>query len=311
MGKKNITKPCSRDDFPTGTVWLLNEHKLCVQELQKLKTMIDDLHRYIDLIHQRGQALFNAYNALRTKLGDIRREISIIGRKNHDAEQTIKRLRVELEDWKSKTQKMQEELNLVKAQYKELERHVEEQREKERQQTALKEQLVEEQKILSAGLEKVMKENKDLKISLLNSERYKEEFRELSEYIDMIRRKLQETEDAIKKTKEDLQAARMEGVMPKTKYLPPKFNKDTKVNLDMSMWIVHNISKEEREPYYPKIEMKPYTEPYYPPPTTKYEEPTTTYAEPEEEEEKYEEEPKYEEAPKYEEPPKYEQAEKY
>ena len=132
--------------------------------------------RYIDLIHQRGQALFNAYNALRTKLGDIRREISIIGRKNHDAEQTIKRyhtiiikilisfdvsrLRVELEDWKSKTQKMQEELNLVKAQYKELERHVEEQREKERQQTALKEQLVEEQKILSARLEKVMKENK-------------------------------------------------------------------------------------------------------------------------------------------------------
>ena len=42
---KNITKPCSRDDFPPGTVWLLNEHKLCVQELQKLKTMIEDLHR--------------------------------------------------------------------------------------------------------------------------------------------------------------------------------------------------------------------------------------------------------------------------
>ena len=125
--RKNLTKPCSRDDFPpgiltlftniqlvkiaiiAGTVWLLNEHKLCVQELQKLKTMIDDLHRfkkfekyyteimncnefrYIDLIHQRGQALFNAYNDLRKRLGDIRREISIIGRKNHDAEQTIKR----------------------------------------------------------------------------------------------------------------------------------------------------------------------------------------------------------------------------
>ena len=79
--------------------------------MQKLKTMIDDLHRcnedlsifplklkandyisrYIDLIHQRGQALFNAYNDLRKRLGDIRREISIVGRKNHDAEQTIKR----------------------------------------------------------------------------------------------------------------------------------------------------------------------------------------------------------------------------
>ena len=33
------------DLFSLGTVWLLNEHKLCVQELQKLKSMIDDLHR--------------------------------------------------------------------------------------------------------------------------------------------------------------------------------------------------------------------------------------------------------------------------
>ena len=27
-------------------MWLLKEHKLCVQELQKLKTMIEDLHRF-------------------------------------------------------------------------------------------------------------------------------------------------------------------------------------------------------------------------------------------------------------------------
>ena len=93
------------------------------------------------MIHQRGQALFNAYNDLRKRLGDIRREISIIGRKNHDAEQTIKRccefsnlkkqniisfdferLRVELDDWKSKTSKMQEELAKVQAEYREMER---------------------------------------------------------------------------------------------------------------------------------------------------------------------------------------------
>ena len=53
----------------------------------------------------------------------------------------------------------------------------------------------------------------------------------MHKFIDMLKRKLKETEDAIKKTKEDLQAARMEGVMPKTKYLPPKFNKDTKVTI--------------------------------------------------------------------------------
>ena len=53
--RKNITKPCSRDDFPPGTVWLLNEHKLCVQELQKLKTMIEDLHRYTQGLIRRKQ----------------------------------------------------------------------------------------------------------------------------------------------------------------------------------------------------------------------------------------------------------------
>ena len=83
--RKNITKPCSRADFPPGaktrsnmkilrnekivrisksesfsclkeffcpgTIWLLKEHKLCVEELQKLKSMIEDLHRCFFLVH--------------------------------------------------------------------------------------------------------------------------------------------------------------------------------------------------------------------------------------------------------------------
>merc|ERR1711970_1145201 len=50
--KKNTTKPCAREDLPPGTMWL---------------------------IHEQGQALFNAYNELRKRLMDIRREITIIG----------------------------------------------------------------------------------------------------------------------------------------------------------------------------------------------------------------------------------------
>merc|ERR1739838_1279724 len=319
----NLTKPCSRDDFPPGTVWLLNEHKLCVQELQKLKTMIDDLHRYIDLIHQRGQALFNAYNDRRKRLGDIRREISIISRKNHDAEQTIKRLRVELDDWKSKTSKMQEELAKGQAEYREMERKVEESREMNQNLVDTKERLNEEQQSLTAKLENLLADNKNLKTSLLDSERYREEFREISEYIAMLKRKQKELEGMIKRTKEDLNKARMEGVMPKTKYYAPKFNKDTKVNLDMSMWIVHNISKEERQPYKPELKpyqgpyqepyQEPYKEPYEEPKyeapkyeEPKYEEPTQAPYQPEpyKMEEKYEpEEQKYIDIPKYEEPP--------
>ena len=70
---------------------------------------------------------------------------------------------------------------------------------------------------------------RNLKTSLLDSERYREEFREISEYIAMLKRRQKELEDLIKRTKEDLNKARMEGVMPKTKYYAPKFNKDTKV----------------------------------------------------------------------------------
>ena len=76
--------------------------------------MIEDLHRYIDLIHQRGQALFNAYNELRKHLMDIRRELSNLGRLNHAAEQTIVRLKTELEEWKVKSNKMTMELNELK-----------------------------------------------------------------------------------------------------------------------------------------------------------------------------------------------------
>ena len=71
---------------------MIDDLHRCIEDLSMFPLKLNDyISRYIDLIHQRGQALFNAYNDLRKRLGDIRREISIVGRKNHDAEQTIKR----------------------------------------------------------------------------------------------------------------------------------------------------------------------------------------------------------------------------
>merc|ERR1719290_738991 len=208
--RKNLTKPCSREDFPPGTVWLISEHKLCVEELQKLKTMIDDLHRYIDLIHERGQSLFNAYNDLRKRLMDVRREISVIGRRNHDAEQTIKRLRVEMEDWKTKSNKMTMELNELKAHYKELENRVEDAKEKNAGLAAQKEDLTGKQIRLNAKLDELTSENRNLKSSLLEAERYREEYREVADILALLKNKNNEVAAEIKKTKEDLQRARME-----------------------------------------------------------------------------------------------------
>merc|ERR1711915_708079 len=183
VDKKNTTQPCSRDDLPPGTMWLIREHKLCVLELQKLKTMIEDLHRYIDLIHQRGQALFNAYNELRKRLLDIRREISIIGRRNHDAEQTIKRLKVEMEDWKTKSNQMTMELNQLKAQYKEAETKLKISKQTYEELTKEKDDLTSEQQRITTKYDKLVVDNRNLKSSLLDAERYKEEFREESEFV--------------------------------------------------------------------------------------------------------------------------------
>ena len=121
---------------------------------------------------------------------------------------------------------------------------VEESREMNQNLVATKERLNQEQQTLTEKLENLLADNKyyihvlidsqfclyrNLKTSLLDSERYREEFREISEYIAMLKRRQKELEDMIKRTKEDLNKARMEGVMPKTKYYAPKFNKDTKV----------------------------------------------------------------------------------
>ena len=117
-----------------------------------------------------------------------------------------------------------------------------------------KERLDEEQKALTEKLEILLADNKyniymhfeltfdfglprNLKTSLLDSERYREEFREISEYIASLKRRQKELEDLIKQTKVDLNKARMEGVMPKTKYYPPKFNKDTKVIVNLVFFI--------------------------------------------------------------------------
>ena len=49
--------------------------------------------------------------------------------------------------------------------------------------------------------------------------------------IILLQNKKNEVAAEIKKTKEDLQRARMEGAMPKAKKYAPKFNKDTKVGV--------------------------------------------------------------------------------
>ena len=65
-----------------------------------------------------------------------------------------------MEDWRNKTNKMQEELNQVKAQYKEMERRVEANKETNVALTQQKEQLSAENQELSSRLEALLADNK-------------------------------------------------------------------------------------------------------------------------------------------------------
>jgi hypothetical protein len=72
---------------------------------------------------------------------------------------------------------------------------------------------------------------RNLKASLLDTERYKEELRDLTVECAALTSKVQGIRGDIKHTKEELNKCKMEGAMPKGKHLGPKFNKDTKVML--------------------------------------------------------------------------------
>jgi len=288
VDRKNISKACTREDFPPGTVWLLKQHKQCVLELQKLKSMIEDLHRYIDLIHQRGQSLYNAYNELRKHLFDIRREISNLGRLNHAAEQTIARLTKEVKEWKMKSNKMQMDLNQLRGQYKQLEVQVREERSQLEEQQKLKEENMAEQARLQQKLYDIKAENRDLKSKLMDAERYKEELREHMHHIGIFKNKITAVNLDITKTKNDLNQCKIDGLQATAAISHgPKINKDTKVNLDMNMWITHNITQEEGETqYYKPIQYGEDPSYYktpapYDPAYKTYEQKTTGYATPE------------------------------
>ena len=55
-----------------------------MSQLEHLKGQIGDLHRVIDVIHERGGAMYHAFNELRKHLEDIQRQIKEMHKTNYD-----------------------------------------------------------------------------------------------------------------------------------------------------------------------------------------------------------------------------------
>lgn len=283
---KNETKTCDVGDFPPGTQWLIKEHKKCVSELDHLKGLITDLHRWIDLIHERGQALYATFSELRKHLEDVQRQIKTLHKKIHDNDVVILRLSKELDDWKNKASKLRSEVDGLQAKYLQI----------EKAHNAMKKDLAacdherkecEAQKSrLDAQINKFDTANRELKGQLLDAEAYKLKVERSSERLRAIQAEAQSTVEAIKTNKKELEHCRIDILNAKNRP-SPQLMRDTHVNLDMKMWITHNETAEtyapttkgpEYKPTYPtqRIYYEPYTTKttYYPTTTKQY---TTPY----------------------------------
>jgi len=305
---KNETKSCDVGDFPPGTQWLVKEHKKCVSELDHLKGLITDLHRWIDLIHERGQALYSAFSELRKHLEDLQRQIKTLHKKMHDNDVLILRLSKELDEWKAKSSKLRSEVDGLQAKYLEIEKAHNMMKKEQAVCDGERKECEGEKSRLDAQISKFEVANRELKAQLLDAEAYKLKVEKASERLRAIRAEVEKTAEEIKTNKKELEHCRIDILNAKNKHTP-KFNRDTHVNLDMQMWITHNETEEKnyapatykpeyKPPQYPTQRIyyepyttttkyytttpKPYTTPYisykqeYQTPTTKKEYPTTT-----------------------------------
>merc|ERR1711931_75547 len=83
---KNITNHCTPHDFPEGTHWLIQEHRKCIAELNRLKAMIADLSKFIETIHVKGKELYAAYVKLKMKLDELTIQLDELKTKCRDLE---------------------------------------------------------------------------------------------------------------------------------------------------------------------------------------------------------------------------------
>jgi len=280
---KNETKSCDASDFPPGTQWLIKEHKKCVSELDHLKGLITDLHRWIDLIHERGQALYSAFSELRKHLEDLQRQIKTLHKKMHDNDVLILRLTKELDDWKQKASKLRSEVDGLQAKYLQIEKAHNIMKKDQAACDAQRKECETEKSRLDAQINKFEVSNRQLKALLIDAEAYKLKVEKADERLRAIKGDVDKTAEAIKTNKKELEHCRIDILNAKNKKTP-KFLRDTHVNLDMKMWITHNETEEKnyaaatykpeyKPPVYPtqRIYYEPYTtKTTYYPQTTKY-----------------------------------------
>jgi len=261
--QKNITKHCTPHDFPFGTHWLIQEHRKCIAELNRLKAMIADLHKFIETLHTKGKELFAAYQKLKVKLEELQATLEKMKHDGEHSQEVLKQLQEEMEEWRVKARDLQIELDEVKAKYHDLEQEEKEMKLKNSQLTTDINQIRKENEGVEKKIEKISTENDELRKRILEYEHIKEKVEQRREERTKLEHKLDRLNDYLEKLKDDLAEQRINNLKNS---FPDEYDKeieakDTHVDLNMEMFIVHNKTVLYKPTYKPVYYN--YSKPYY------------------------------------------------
>merc|ERR1711942_559498 len=235
---KNITKHCTPHDFPFGTHWLIQEHRKCIAELNRLKAMISDLHKFIETLHTKGKELFAAYLKLKAKL----------------------------EEWKTKARDLQVQIDEVKTKYHDVQSEEHEYQVKISQLKIDINVLKKENEGIEKKAMKVTRENEELSRRIVESEHTKEKLKDVKAEKIKLEAKLERKLEYLEKLKDQLAEQRIQNLknsIPKEE--DNVESKDTHVDLSMEMFITHNkteLYKPTYAPVYYSTDAPYYKKPY-------------------------------------------------
>jgi len=263
---KNITKHCTPHDFPFGTHWLIQEHRKCIAELNRLKAMISDLHKFIETLHAKGKELFSAYLKLKEKLDKLKVTLDKLKVDGEHQQEILQKLKDEIEEWKTKARDLQTQLDELKAKFHDLQSEEHDLTLKNTQLTNDVNVLSKENEGIEMKIEKIARENEELRRRITESEHTKEKVELLRADKNKVESKLDRMKEYLEKLKDDLAEQRIKNLKSKIPEADKAIDlKDTHVDLSMEMFITHNktnLYKPTYAPIYYSTE-KPYYAEHY------------------------------------------------
>jgi len=263
---KNITKHCTPHDFPFGTHWLIQEHRKCIAELNRLKAMISDLHKFIETLHTKGKELFAAYLKLKTKLDELKVTLDKLKVDGEHQQEVLTQLKEEIEEWKTKARDLQLQIDEVKAKYHDVQTEEHEFQVKIAQLKTDINVLTKENEGIEKKSVKLTRENEELARRIVESEHTKEKLKDVKAEKLKLEAKLERKLEYLEKLKDQLAEQRiinLKNSIPAEQKAVD--SKDTHVDLSMEMFITHNktnLYKPTYPPVYYSTDAPYYKEPY-------------------------------------------------